>query len=157
MNASAQQNVFVIHHPLVQHKLTLMRNKETSTSSFRRLMNEVSMLMAYEVTHDMAMQEIEIETPLERMKSRVIDGKKLVFVSILRAGNGILEGMLSVIPGARVALGIVHLDLADPDFLARGVRGLAQADPFANSGEELSHGHQYTLPGAASLLNRKPR
>ncbi len=102
MNASAQQNVFVIHHPLVQHKLTLMRNKETSTSSFRRLMNEVSMLMAYEVTHDMAMQEIEIETPLERMKSRVIDGKKLVFVSILRAGNGILEGMLSVIPGARV-------------------------------------------------------
>jgi uracil phosphoribosyltransferase len=96
------QNVHVIDHPLVQHKLSLMRNKEVSTNSFRRLLNELSMLMAYEVTRDVPMQEVEIDTPLERMKTRVIDGKKLVFVSILRAGTGILDGMLSVVPGARV-------------------------------------------------------
>jgi uracil phosphoribosyltransferase len=95
-------NVHVIDHPLVQHKLTLMRRKDASTNSFRRLLNELSMLMAYEVTRDMPMQDLDIETPLEPMTGRVIDGKKLVFVSILRAGNGILDGMLSVIPGARV-------------------------------------------------------
>jgi uracil phosphoribosyltransferase len=95
-------NVHLIDHPLVQHKLTLMRSKEASTNSFRRLLNELSMLMAYEVTRDMPMQEIEIETPLEATTGKVIDGKKLVLVSILRAGNGILEGMLSVVPGARV-------------------------------------------------------
>jgi uracil phosphoribosyltransferase len=95
-------NVHLVDHPLVQHKLTLMRRKEASTNSFRRLLNEISMLMAYEVTRDMAMQDIEIETPLETMQAKVIDGKKVVLVSILRAGTGILDGMLSVIPGARV-------------------------------------------------------
>ena len=95
-------NVHVIDHPLVQHKLTLMRRKDASTNSFRRLLNELSLLMTYEVTRDMPMQDIEIETPLETMTAKVIDGKKLVFVSILRAGNGILEGMLNVVPGARV-------------------------------------------------------
>jgi uracil phosphoribosyltransferase len=95
-------NVHVIDHPLVQHKLSLMRNKEASTNSFRRLLNELAMLMAYEVTRDMPMQDVEIETPLEKMKTKVIDGKKLVLVSILRAGTGILDGMLSVVPGARV-------------------------------------------------------
>jgi uracil phosphoribosyltransferase len=86
----------------VQHKLTLMRRKDASTNSFRRLLNEISTLMAYEVLRDIPMQEIEIETPLEAMTGRVIDGKKLVFVSILRAGTGILDGMLAVVPGARV-------------------------------------------------------
>jgi uracil phosphoribosyltransferase len=95
-------NVHVIDHPLVQHKLTLMRKKEASTNSFRRLLNELAMLMAYEVTRDMAMQDVEIETPMEKMTGKVIDGKKLVFVSILRAGTGILDGMLNVVPGARV-------------------------------------------------------
>ncbi len=79
-----------------------MRRKDASTNSFRRLLNELAMLMAYEVTRDMPMQEIEIETPLEPMTAKVIDGKKLVFVSILRAGTGILDGMLTVVPGARV-------------------------------------------------------
>jgi len=92
----------VVTHPLVQHKLTLMRRKDASTNTFRTLLNELSMLMAYEVTRDMPVQMVEIETPLETMQAPVIDGKKLVFVSILRAGNGILEGMLSVVPGARV-------------------------------------------------------
>jgi uracil phosphoribosyltransferase len=102
MSTVYKNNVFVVNHPLVQHKLTLMRKQESSTNTFRRLLNEISMLMAYEVTADMPMQEIEIETPMEKMQSQVIDGKKLVFVSILRAGNGILEGMLNVVPGARV-------------------------------------------------------
>jgi len=94
--------VHLLDHPLVQHKLTLMRRKDASTNSFRRLLNEMSSLMAYEVTRDMALQDIDIETPLEATTGKVIDGKKLVFVSILRAGNGILDGMLSVVPGARV-------------------------------------------------------
>lgn len=95
-------NVHLIDHPLVQHKLTLMRRKDASTSTFRTLLNELSTLMAYEVTRDMPLQDVEVETPLETMTGKMIDGKKLVFVSILRAGNGILEGMLNVVPGARV-------------------------------------------------------
>ncbi len=92
----------VIAHPLVQHKLTLMRQKDASTNSFRRLLDELSTLMAYEVTRDMPLQDVEIETPLETMTGRMIDGKKLVLVSILRAGDGFLDGMLRVVPGARV-------------------------------------------------------
>ena len=99
---SAIKNLHVITHPLVQHKLTLMRNKQASTNSFRRLLNELSMLMAYEVTRDMPTQPVQIETPLEKMTGQMIDGKKLVLVSILRAGNGILDGVLTVVPGARV-------------------------------------------------------
>ncbi|EJL81268.1 uracil phosphoribosyltransferase [Polaromonas sp. CF318] len=102
MTTTRSDKVHLVDHPLVQHKLTLMRRKDASTNTFRTLLNELSMLMAYEVTRDMPMQDIEIETPLEKTTSKVIDGKKLVFVSILRAGNGILEGMLSVVPGARV-------------------------------------------------------
>ena len=95
-------NVHLVDHPLVQHKLTLMRRKDASTASFRRLLNELATLMAYEVTREMPMQEIEVETPLETTTGKVIDGKKLVFVSIMRAGAGILDGMLAVVPGARV-------------------------------------------------------
>jgi len=95
-------NLHLIDHPLVQHKLTLMRRKDASTSTFRTLLNELSSLMAYEVTRDMPLQDVQIDTPLEPMTGRMIDGKKLVLVSILRAGNGILEGMLSVVPSARV-------------------------------------------------------
>ena len=94
--------VHLIDHPLVQHKLTLMRRKDASTHTFRTLLNELSSLMAYEVTRDMPLQDVQIDTPLETMTGQLIDGKKLVFVSILRAGNGILEGMLNVVPGARV-------------------------------------------------------
>jgi len=94
--------VHLIDHPLVQHKLTLMRRKETSTNTFRRLANEVSTLMAYEVLRDTPTHDIEIETPLETTTGSVIDGKKLVFVSILRAGTGVLDGMLTVVPGARI-------------------------------------------------------
>ena len=94
--------VHVVSHPLVQHKLTLMREKNRSTSSFRRLLHEIGMLMAYEVTREMPTQLITIETPLETMQAPVIDGKKTVFVVIMRAGDGLLDGMLDVVPGARV-------------------------------------------------------
>jgi len=100
MNTPAPVNV--ISHPLVQHKLTLLRRKELSTSSFRRLLHEISMLMAYEVTRDMPTQLIEIETPMETMQSPVIEGRKTVFVVVMRAGSGFLDGMLEVVPGARV-------------------------------------------------------
>ena len=96
------RQVHLIEHPLVQHKLTLMRMKDTSTKSFRQLVQELSALLAYEVTREMPMQAIEIETPLEKTTSRVIDGKKIVLASILRAGNGFLDGMLQVVPSARV-------------------------------------------------------
>ncbi|KKW67404.1 uracil phosphoribosyltransferase [Lampropedia cohaerens] len=108
------QTLHVVDHPLVQHKLTLMRSKTASTNSFRRLLTEVSTLMAYEVTRDVPTQLVEIETPLESMRAPMIDGKKLVLVSILRAGGGILDGVLNVIPGARVG----HIGLyRDPDTL----------------------------------------
>ena len=95
-------SLHLVDHPLVQHKLTLLRRKDASTKTFRQLVNEIAALVAYEVLRDIPLHDIEIETPLETMTGRVIDGKKLVFVSILRAGTGILDGMLSVVPGARV-------------------------------------------------------
>jgi len=91
-----------LDHPLIQHKLTLMREKTRSTMSFRRLLHEISMLMAYEATRDMPMHLVDIETPLEPMRAPMIDGKKIVFVVIMRAGSGFLDGMLEVVPGARV-------------------------------------------------------
>jgi uracil phosphoribosyltransferase len=94
--------VHVVDHPLVQHKLSLMRMKSTSTSAFRNLLGELSMLMAYEVTRDLLTHEVPIETPMTRMNAPMLDGKKIVIVSILRAGTGILDGMLKLIPGARV-------------------------------------------------------
>lgn len=106
--------VHLIDHPLIQHKLTLMRRKEASTNSFRRLLGELSTLMAYEITRDMPLSDIEIETPLETTTGKAIDGKKLVLVSILRAGNGFLDGMLNVVPGARIG----HIGLyRDPETL----------------------------------------
>jgi len=99
---ASSSNTHVIDHPLVQHKLTLIRKKECSTNSFRRLVAELASLLVYEVTRDIQTQPVQIETPLETMTGQQIDGKKIVFVSILRAGTGILDGMLHVIPSARV-------------------------------------------------------
>ena len=92
----------VIEHPLIQHKLTLMRRKGTSTANFRRLLEEISMLLAYEVTRDFATAPLEVQTPLAPMSAPILDGKKIVIVSVLRAGNGILDGMLKILPSARV-------------------------------------------------------
>lgn len=95
--------VTVINHPLVQHKLTIMRKKETSTAGFRRLLREISTLLCYEVTRDLELTEETIETPMQTIQAPVLEGKKLVFASILRAGNGLLEGMLELVPSARVS------------------------------------------------------
>jgi len=97
------KGVTVVDHPLVQHKLTIMRNKETSTAGFRRLLREISLLLGYEVTRDLQLTTTVIETPLETMEAPTIEGKKLVFASVLRAGNGLLEGLLDLVPAARVA------------------------------------------------------
>jgi uracil phosphoribosyltransferase len=97
------RNVTVIAHPLIQHKLTIMRDKETSIAGFRILLREIAHLMCYEVTRDLELEMIDIETPLATIKSPTIKGKKLVFASILRAGNGLLDGMLDLVPAARVA------------------------------------------------------
>lgn len=96
-------NVTVVDHPLVQHKLSIMRDKDTSTAGFRRLLQEIAHLLCYEVTRDLELDTIEIETPMEKMQAPTLKGKKLVFASILRAGNGLLEGMLDLVPAARVA------------------------------------------------------
>ena len=95
-------NVTVVDHPLVQHKLTQMRRKETPSDVFRRYLREIAMLLAYEALRDLPLEKIEIETPLTRMKAPQLAGKRVCFVSILRAGNGLLDGMLEIMPSARV-------------------------------------------------------
>jgi uracil phosphoribosyltransferase len=104
----------VVGHPLIQHKLTQMRRKETETRDFRRLAREIAMLLAYEVTRDRALTTLEIETPLTKMRAPVLAGKEICLVSVLRAGNGILDGMLEILPSARV--GFVGL-YRDPETL----------------------------------------
>jgi len=95
--------VTVVDHPLVQHKLTLMRDKGRSTANFRLLLREISLLLAYEVTRDLPVELVDIETPVAPMRAPKLSGKKLVFASILRAGNGLVDGMLDLVPSARVA------------------------------------------------------
>ena len=96
------EHVTHVTHPLVQHKLTIMRDKETSTAQFRQLLREISQLLAYEVTRGLPMTTRKIDTPMQEMDAPVIDGKKLALISILRAGNGLLDGILELIPSARV-------------------------------------------------------
>jgi uracil phosphoribosyltransferase len=109
------QDVTVVDHPLVQHKLSLMRRKETSTKSFRQLLKEIGALICYEVTRDLPLEEVEVETPLATIKAPMLAGKKLTFAPILRSGMGMLEGMLELVPAARVA----HVGLyRDPATLA---------------------------------------
>ena len=96
------QGVTVVDHPLVQHKLTIMRKKETSTAGFRRLLREISLLLGYEVTRNLELTTTTIETPIETMEAPTLEGKKLVFASVLRAGNGLLDGLLDLVPAARV-------------------------------------------------------
>jgi uracil phosphoribosyltransferase len=107
-------NVHIVSHPLVQHKLTLMRDKTVSIKGFRQLLNEIGMLLAYEVTRDLPLEMVEVETPLAKTMAPAISGKKLVFAPILRAGVGFLDGMLNLVPSARVA----HIGLyRDPQTL----------------------------------------
>ncbi|MEH6830218.1 uracil phosphoribosyltransferase [Sulfitobacter sp.] len=98
----SDQYLTVVDHPLVQHKLSIMRDKDTSTAQFRQLLREISQLLAYEVTRNLAMTTKQIETPMQMMDAPTLDGKKLALISILRAGNGLLDGVLELIPSARV-------------------------------------------------------
>lgn len=135
-------DVHVITHPLVQHKLTIMRKKETSTSKFRALLEEISMLMGFEITRDLPMSTERIETPLQEMDAPILEGRKLVVVSILRAGDGILNGILKLLPSARVG----HVGLyRDPKTLkpveyyfkvpnALGDRDVIVVDPMLATG-----------------------
>lgn len=114
MGEDTPDGVHVIGHPLVQHKLTLMRDRDQSTKSFRQLLNEIGMLLCYEITRDLPLELIDVETPVAKTKAPVISGKKLIFAPILRAGAGFLDGMLDLVPSARVA----HIGLyRDPQTL----------------------------------------
>lgn len=114
MKEASMSGATIVDHPLVQHKLTIMRDKATSTQGFRRLLREISLLLCYEVTRDLPVVHQTIETPICEMESPTLAGKKLVFASVLRAGNGLLEGMLDLVPSARVA----HIGLyRDPETL----------------------------------------
>jgi uracil phosphoribosyltransferase len=134
--------VTVVDHPLVQHKLSLMRARDTSTSKFRLLMREISLLLGYEATRDLALEDTDITTPLERARMPVLAGKKVCLVSILRAGNGILDGMLDLVPSARVGhiglyreprtLEAIEYYLKLPDDLAE--RDVILLDPMLATG-----------------------
>lgn len=105
---------FLFDHPLIQHKISILRDKNTSTKEFRELVHELAMLMAYEVTRDLPLTEVEIETPIAKTKTKVLQGKKIALVPILRAGLGMVDGMLSIIPNAKVG----HIGLyRDPNTL----------------------------------------
>ena len=114
MNYSGFPNVFILDHPLIQHKISLLRDRNTGTKEFRELMSEVSMLMGYEVTRNMPLKEVEVETPVGVSTTKVISGKKLGIVPVLRAGLGMVDGMLKLLPMAKVG----HIGLyRDPDSL----------------------------------------
>ena len=106
------EHLTIVTHPLVQHKLTLMREKSTSTASFRQLLREISQLLAYEITRELPLTKRSIETPLQEMEAPVLAGKKLALISILRAGNGLLDGVLELIPSARVGFVGLYRDEA---------------------------------------------
>ena len=101
-NSSPREGVTVVGHPLILHKLSIMRRKETSTGKFRQLLREISLLLAYEVTRDLPLAHEEIETPITRMQAPIIEGKKLCLIAILRAGDGLVSGILDLVPSARV-------------------------------------------------------
>jgi uracil phosphoribosyltransferase len=140
------KNLTVVDHPLVLHKLTLMRDKHTPSAVFRQLLHEISLLLAYEVARDLPMATRTIETPLAEMEAPILKGKKLVIVSILRAGNGLLEGMLDLIPSARVGhIGIyrdpktlqpVEYYLKVPEDIAE--RPVIVVDPMLATGNSVS-------------------
>jgi uracil phosphoribosyltransferase len=141
-------NVYVFDHPLIQHKLTFIRDKHTGTKEFRELVDEVSALMAYEITRDMPLREVEVETPVAKAKCKVLEGKKLGLVPILRAGLGMVDGILKLIPAAKVG----HLGLyRDPETLEPvqyyskmpsdiGERELIVIDPMLATGGSASAG-----------------
>lgn len=152
--------VHVVHHPLLQHKLTYVRSQDTTTDNFRRLVREIAAMLAYEVTRDLPTELIDIQTPVAAMRSPVISGKKLCLVSILRAGNGMLDGMIDLLPGARVGhIGLyrdpVTLEPVEyyrklPDDI--GERTVIVVDPMLATGNSaVAALHRLKEAGATSL------
>ncbi len=141
------KNLTIVNHPLVLHKLTLMRDRKTPSAVFRQLLHEISLLLAYEVARDLPMTTRTIETPLAEMEAPILKGKKLVIVSILRAGNGLLEGMLDLMPSARVGhIGLyrdpktlqpVEYYMKVPDDIAE--RRVIVVDPMLATGNSVSY------------------
>ena len=161
--------VNVVSHPLVQHKLTLMRDKTVSTKGFRQLMNEIGMLLCYEVTRDLPLELVEVETPIAKTMKPTIAGKKLVFAPILRAGMGFLDGMLNLVPSARVAhIGIYRdpktleaveyyfkapVDIADRLVIVMDPM-LATANSAVAAIDEKLNDHGYIVPGLGDAGDR---
>ena len=159
-NIRTTNGVTIVDHPLVQHKLSLMRRVTTATADFRRLLREVSLLLAYEVTRDLPLRNQPIETPLAKIEGPVLEGKKLCFVSILRAGNGLLDGMLDLVPSARVG----HIGLyRDPKTLtpieyyfkmpdSLGDRLVVVVDPMLATGNSaIAAVHRLKASGARNI------
>ncbi len=142
MSRAAFPNLTVLDHPLIQHKLAILRDKRTSTRDFKQLVNEIAMLMAYEVTKDLPLEPVEIDTPLEHMQGAQVAGKKLTLVPILRAGLGMVEGIAQLIPSARVGhIGIYrdHDTLQPVDYYFKipageGARDFIVLDPMLATG-----------------------
>lgn len=151
-------NITITNHPLIQHKLSILRSKETSSKEFRALISEIAMLLCYEATRDLHLQEIEIETPICSTKAKTIEGKKLAIVPILRAGLGMVEGMLELVPSARVG----HIGLyRDPETLSPveyycklpadiGERDVFVVDPMLATGGS-------AIDAISQIKLRKPR
>ena len=169
--------VHVMDHPLIQHKLSLMRDQETGPKEFRELLNEISMLMAYEVTRDLPLKTIEIETPICRAQTQVIAGKKLAIVPILRAGLGMVDGIMSLVPAAKVghiglyrdpntlepveyycklpadAQELVNL-IAAPEGVARVQADHPDVDIYVAGMDEKLNDHGYIIPGLGDAGDR---
>ncbi|WP_436639859.1 uracil phosphoribosyltransferase [Microbaculum sp. FT89] len=153
-------NVTVVDHPLVQHKLTLLRDKNRSTAGFRRLIKEVALFLGYEVTRDLPMTSIRIETPLGEMDAPSLKGKKMVFASVLRAGEGMIEGLIELVPSARIA----HIGLyRDPETLKPvqyyfkapediSDRLVIVVDPMLATGNSVAHAIQLLKDKGANNL-----
>ena len=153
-------NATIVKHPLIQHKLSIMRDVETPTAVFRQLLREISLLLAYEVCRDLETKEVDITTPLEVAKMQKLEGKKLCFISILRAGNGLLDGMLDLVPSARVGhvglyrdpetLGPVEYYLKLPETLEE--RLCVVVDPMLATGNSAAAGVQRIKDAGAKRI-----
>lgn len=154
------ETLTIVDHPLIQHKLTILRNKETPTAHFRQVLREIAFVLGCEVTKDLALGEVEIETPLEKVSAPYLEGKKLCFVSILRAGNGLVEGLLDLVPSARVGhvglyrdhetLEAIKYYFRTPDNL--GERQVIMVDPMLATGNTaIAAAHELKEAGAREI------
>ena len=153
-------NITITNHPLIQHKLSILRDKHTASKEFRTLVGEIAMLMCYEATRDLPLKDVEIETPVSKMTTKALAGKKLAFVPILRAGLGMVDGVLTLVPSARVG----HIGLyRDPATLQpveyycklpSDIGAHPDVDIFAAAKDEKLNDHGYIVPGLGDAGDR---